>query len=349
MSRDPIGGVIANLITLQRLGNMANVEAKVLLGDLFDDLAAQIAKLDPTAPERERYRRQRIEALLGEVDDLVGERFREVRKTLRARLAGIGAQQAQRAGAHLGESIGSVAIDIRTGRVGLPLMRSILDNNPFEGETLRGWVETQAAATVRRVRRQLQLGMTQNETLDQLVRRVRGRHAGGGRFVGGVLDATTRDTEAIVRTGVNFIANRAHQAVYQANADILEGMEVVAVLDMRTTPICMSKDGQVLPLDSTDVPPYHYGCRTILVAKIAWERLGIEPPDPGTRASMGGQVKSSITYEGWLKNQPAGVQNEILGPGRASLFREGKVGLRDLVREDRSLVSLEELRRKAQG
>jgi hypothetical protein len=38
------------------------------------------------------------------------------------------------------------------------------------------------------------------------------------------------------------------------------------------------------------------------------------------------------------------VQDDVLGPARAKLFREGRVSLRDLVRTDGGIVSLDELR-----
>jgi len=344
---DPIGGLIQNLVALQRLGNGLNREVQPLLRALFDDLAAQIAKLDPTAPDREAYRRLRLEKLLGEIEPLVGQTFEEVRKTLRQRLAEIGSQQADWAGQQLLGAVGSIGVDITTGRIGVNFMKSILDSQPFQGETLKGWADTQKAATIRRARRQIQLGMAQNETLDQIVRRLRGRSNGHGGFTSGVLGTTTRETEAIARTAINFVANRGHVETYRQNADVVKGLEVVAVLDSHTTFICMSKDGTVLPLDSSDLPPYHYGCRTVVVAQIDWKGLGIEPPDPGMRSSDGGPVKSSTTYEDWLKQQPAAKQDEILGPGRAKLFRDGKINLRDLVKQDRSIVTVDELRKKA--
>jgi hypothetical protein len=69
----------------------------------------------------------------------------------------------------------------------------------------------------------------------------------------------------------------------------------------------------------------------------------VEPPPEGTRASENGQVPSSQTYEDWLRRQPPDAQDEIVGPARADLFRQGKIGLRDLVRGDRSVVTVREL------
>jgi hypothetical protein len=38
---------------------------------------------------------------------------------------------------------------------------------------------------------------------------------------------------------------------------------------------------------------------------------------------MNGEEPATQTYGPWLKKQPRGVQDEVLGPGRAKLFREG--------------------------
>ena len=60
-------------------------------------------------------------------------------------------------------------------------------------------------------------------------------------------------------------------------------------------------------------------------------------------------VSSKMTAETWLKGQPAWVQNKSLGVERAQLFRDGKIGLKDLVRGDMSRVPLRELRGGSSG
>jgi len=67
--------------------------------------------------------------------------------------------------------------------------------------------------------------------------------------------------------------------------------------------------------------------------------------EPGTRASMDGQVSEKLTYHEWLKRQPAAVQDEVLGPTRGRLYREGKVKI-DRFSVDGRRLTLEELRRR---
>ena len=44
---------------------------------------------------------------------------------------------------------------------------------------------------------------------------------------------------------------------------------------------------------------------------------------PGTRASMDGQVAEAETYQTWLKKKSPAFQDDVLGPTRGKLFREG--------------------------
>jgi hypothetical protein len=53
-----------------------------------------------------------------------------------------------------------------------------------------------------------------------------------------------------------------------------------------------------------------------------------------------------MDYGEWLKSQPVGKVEEILGKGKASLFLGGKVKLSDLVRADTREISLRELKEK---
>jgi hypothetical protein len=57
-------------------------------------------------------------------------------------------------------------------------------------------------------------------------------------------------------------------------------------------------------------------------------------------------LEADIDYGQWLKSQPVGKVEDILGKGKASLFLGGKVKLSDLVRSDTREISLRELKEK---
>ncbi len=73
-----------------------------------------------------------------------------------------------------------------------------------------------------------------------------------------------------------------------------------------------------------------HNCRSTKVGVLkSFRDLGIDLDEipAGTRASMRGEVPAKLTYDEWLRGEPAAVQDDILGPARAKLFRAGaKVG-----------------------
>lgn len=70
---------------------------------------------------------------------------------------------------------------------------------------------------------------------------------------------TLRQAETLVRTTTNSAAQVGRLQTYRENADILEGVENVAVLDHRTTMYCKQVDGKIQTLDEASRPPYHFG------------------------------------------------------------------------------------------
>lgn len=375
--RDPVGGAVQNLFDLRQLENQIGDEANELLLELFDDIAGQLGRVDPTGADLS-IRDQRVQDLIDEIAGLTGSTFNEIWDLLEERVTEVGVQQSEWAGQQLERSIGpsnvgAAGVSITAGEeIGRDRIRAIVENDPFQGATLRDWAENQERRVVFQVRRQVQLGLSQNETLGDIVRRVRGRQAGfirkdpetgqfvpqgtrgadvRPRFEGGVLGTTTRETRSIVRTAITHTASRSHRATYEANDDVTTGFRYVATLDSRTTIICMNLDGRTWEHGDPDakLPPQHFGCRSAIAPIVDWESLGVDPPDEGTRVSADGPVDSSTTYEQWLENQDEATQVEVLGKTRAKLFRQGKVDLTDMVKSDGRRVTVDELREMAEG
>lgn len=371
---DPIGLEIRNLLRVEQAANGLVGESRQLLAALFEDIAAEIARIDPTGASRTRYRQERLQRLFSEVERLTGRSFRDIRKLLVDRLSEMGTIQAetasrtlQRVVAQGSPSTAAAAVVARIGGrgvVGPDLFRAILQADPF-GEpgkgvdVLQGWIQSAERSTLTAFRRRIQAGMVQEDTLDAIVRRVRGEFTGRYRSVrlasgkvrrigiysGGVQGVASQHVEAITRTGVNFIANRGYQETFQRNADVVGGLRYTATLDGRTTPTCRARDGRVWALDDPDRPqlPAHYQCRSVYTAVVDWAGLGLEPPEGGTRASEDGQVDAGLSYEDWLRRAPAAKQDRVLGAARGRLFRDG-VTLSQMVREDGTEITLDELR-----
>lgn len=192
-----------------------------------------------------------------------------------------------------------------------------------------------AADKAAEIRRAIQLGAVEGATVQSLTREV-----------ASVTNRHKRQAEALVRTSVNHISSEARSAVNKANSDILKGEEWVAVLDSRTTIGCASLDGKILDFDEPPFTPRHWNCRSIRVPVLddRFQEGGLE----GKRAAVGsdgpGPVSVKRTYSGWLKDQSAEFQDQMLGKERGKLFRSGKIKLDQFVDENYNPVSLEQLR-----
>ena len=87
----------------------------------------------------------------------------------------------------------------------------------------------------------------------------------------------------------------------------------------------------------------HDGCRCIL-SPIPKNTLGLDF-GPDTRASSLGPITGDTSFEAYLMRQPTHIADELLGEERAALVRRGKLRLRDLINDDASLRTSQELAR----
>ena len=145
---------------------------------------------------------------------------------------------------------------------------------------------------------------------------------------------------AIARTETQRVANQVALATYQRNADVLDAVQWLATLDRRTCPVCGSLHNAVYPLVGgipvglERAPPAHPRCRCFLAPVVkSWRDLGIttDPRYDGTPAP-------DITFEAWLRAQPAATADDVFGKGVAARWRSGDLRLDQLVSNLRPLT-----------
>lgn len=157
-----------------------------------------------------------------------------------------------------------------------------------------------------------------------------------------VADIGVNRATVLARTEIQRVANETAEELYEANGDVLRGMQWVATLDGRTCPVCGSLDGQVFDFQSGPAqrPPAHAQCRCMLAPVVKGvDEIGIDlsrlPAE--TRASMNGEVAGPISYRDWFDRQPASFQREVLGPARYKLYASGGLGIDSMVQDFRTL------------
>lgn len=312
------------------------------------------------------------------VPDLVDTVERRVRDgmgawtTARARELLASSNQVLRAGmSRAGEAVGSrltnlalteaewqrhvlaefLPIEVSFAMPSAPLLRSIVSSRPFEGAVLNDWFRGVADDAAGQLTKQVNVGIASGESFDGIMRRVRGSPDFRETFGDSTVGRMNRNARSVVRTATSHVASQAKEETYKANVDVVDRVQIVATLDGNTTEICISLDGKVYPVGEGPRPPFHWGCRTttVPVTKSWKELLGdkaalLGDAPPGERASMNGMVSDKLTYQDWLREQPRGFVEDVLGKGKAELFLDRGIGVDRFVSEDLKPLTLEQVR-----
>lgn len=169
-----------------------------------------------------------------------------------------------------------------------------------------------------------------------------------------LMNTSRRHAETLVITAVAKVADNAHQALRDENLDILAGEKHLSTLDTRTSTVCQLRDGLMWDLDKKPIdhdvpyqrPPLHPRCRSILqLVTKSWKELGIDAEEmpSSTRASQDGPVSEQINYENWLKSKSPEQQDQVLGKGKADLWRRGVITFADMLDQSGRPLTLKDL------
>ncbi len=325
------------------LEQLKNSEVRRLVKMFNKDIEPDVMALVEKHLGRGTFTEKRLKELSKANRAVIAAGYKKLEKHFASELREIGITEAQWNALMLKQAV-PIDFDFRTPH--LATLKAAVSNSPIHGKSLKNWFKDLGRQTAARVTQQINIGIGNGESVYHITRRLRGTRTAG--FANGILQESRRNIESIVRTAVSHTVNNSSEEMYKLNSDVIKSVQIVATLDGRTTEICMGYDGKVFEVGEGPRPPFHHQCRTRTIPVLkSWKEMGIKLKEApiGTRASMGGQVSGKLTYGSWLKNQKPEFQNEVLGPVRAKLFRNGKVRI-DHFTKDSRLLTLEELRKR---
>ncbi len=374
--------IIGRSIDLTKYSN--DIMRRRILPTLFqlrEDLAEQISKLDLAPSLTDSDKSRRLKELMKAADETISEAYKKLGAGFGDDLAPVAEVEAAAAAKDVNRLL---QVDLISPGLSQATLDSILKKGVVQGVPAQEYWSRQAQGLMNAYMDQVRQGMLQSQTTGDIVRRVRGTSTGrylvkelkSGvkrrmyEFRGGVMDLTTRQATALVRTSVQSVANDSRLAMYKGNGDLIKGVQIIVTLDGRTSDICISRSGMSWdldgnPLEGTKIPfpgapPWHFNCRSTLVPIVkSWADLSsgsavsksklqkLEDALPeSTQSSMDGQVAGELTYEQWLKSKPEEFQIEVLGRGKHSLWLQGKITLAQLVDQNGDSLTLAELKSK---
>lgn len=230
---------------------------------------------------------------------------------------------------------------------------------PFQGSLLKEWADKLPSNLVNKIGNAVQQGVLLGESYTDIIKRVKGTKGAG--YADGVV-GRARNTELanLVKTAVNHVTAEAREKTAEVNEDIIKAREWLSTLDTHTSPMCIIRDKLLYTVGKKPKPighsvPYgagpgrlHFCCRSTETWVIkSWQELGLKLNEmaPGTRASMGGQVPSDMSYGKWLARQDYATQEQVLGVTRAQMLRDGKISVPDMFSDKGEWLTLDQLRK----
>lgn len=365
VSKQLLDDVITHSVDLLRVAAHLRIPILKLLTklerDLLNDLEDIAGKTDFTVT--------RMRALLSQTRDTINSIYDRIAVANEAGLVQVATITAKAAVNSINDAINA---DVASVGMSKEKLEKIASDTLIRGLPSEDWWAGQSARLQKAFTAQMQMGQLRGETIDQLARRIRGTKAAG--FRDGIMQLSKAQADTLVRTSVQAVSNAARLQQYANNSDVVKGVMWSGTLDDRECEICIALDGlewsfpddagifadyEPVGHDKEFEPaPIHMNCRCAIVpVTFSWQELadmhgnsaGAQIADQvpeGTRASMDGQVPDSTSFFDWLEGRTEAEQNDILGVGKADLFRDGKIDATDLTDQNNRPLSLEELEAK---
>lgn len=341
-----------------------------VLNETDADIVAAIVNGDLTeGTDRER----RMRKLLTDLRAINAKAYDAVNRASEDQLVDLAEYEAEFWQRRLNQTVG---VDIFDSLPSPEQLRSIAVVDPIGGNLMSEWWTEEERYRLDLLRREIRIGMTEGQTIDQMVRRVRGSRK--NNFTDGALQTPRHRAETIVRTAVNHVQTHAAEAMFIEHSDIVKRVRWLSTLDHRTSPVCMARDGKVWKVGEGPRPPAHPRCRSRVtpvlprfsslarpgalrsgrgstnIDTLFRQRLKARGFDDAAasqiirnaRSSMDGRVPAKTTFNSWLKDKPADFQDEILGPTRAKMFRTGEIHLDRFVDDTGRQYTIKELRER---
>lgn len=344
---DVQAALLRQQVNLLRLEAGSRVDIINSLDAMMEELVGKLATKDLT-----KYSKARLASFIDSAANTIEGYYVDLNGALDKTLMGVASTTAKNTVGVLDATY--IAIELDAGLPTEAVLSRIVGNALVMGAQTEEWWARQARDTAFRYANAVRQGIVAGDTMEGIVARVAGRQGYPG--IAGISAANAR---SLVHSSIMEVANDARRETYQKNDDIIEGIRQVSTLDSHTTDICMAYDGAEFdlegnPINGTTLPyesgcPRHWGCRSVEVPITkSFKELGIDEKEPtqGTRASEDGQVPASMTFEDFLDTHTKDEQDEMLGEGRADLWRDGKITLQDLLDQKGNPLTLEELERK---
>lgn len=373
--------VLRHQIGIRRYSSGLAKKVAMLLEKADKDLTAQLnARLADFEPGQTDFTSERWKALIKDVREQRAVALQQVKALSKSELVTLSPMEAAR---EIAIMEAAIPIRVELARIAADQLRAIVTSKPFHGKLLGEWFKELEKIDQSRLVQTLQIGMVNGEPIPNLVQRVIGTRANAyadGILAITRRDANTIVRTAVnhvSNTARSYVWD-ANEDIIQCRiwTATLDGRTsaMCRARDGHGTPVGDQELPEgVPPLEPPNAtPPGHMNCRSTMVAYINGVGLvGSRPTVTDTRTRRErerdfrrqakaegktiqqvrkewsdkhiGRVPAATTYQEFLSRQSVLFQNEVLGPTRAALFRNGGLKLDQFVDRAGNELNLRDL------
>lgn len=316
---DAFDATVRHNIFVERLRARAVNDVLALVNPLGDVVANEVL-----ASKLEQLNRRQLQTLLSRLDRTIRAGYGPINKLILQELQEFGAYE----GEWNPEMLERTGLVIEPGVASDADIWAAVNAEPFEGRFLVGWLEGLTEGSAQRVREVVTQGYADGLSSAEVARQIRKRN--------GTWAISVRGANTMVRTAFSHTSTVARELTYDANPTIRKEQHV-SILDGRTTLQCQALSGRIFVRGSKASkrlqPPLHPACRST------------RTPVTSSNAAA---ARGRMTYQQWLSKQSAALQDDILGPTRGQLFRDGKMTVDRFVNQTGETYTLAQLRQRDQ-
>jgi len=327
--------IISRELDLNRYDASLRKKVISLLKELDSDIQG---KLKGNISE---WNRTRLNEQLRLMREAITDYYKQIKELTTEELTGVAVSEAK----FLQNAVNTLTgVDMFSSLPSANQLAVLADQSVVQGAVTSAWWARQGADVYFRVATQIRMGYGSGESIGTIADRVQQQ-----------MDIGKRNAEALVRTSVHTISSNARERMYQENSSVIKGKLYVAVLDNRTSIQCIAYDGSTYDMDNKPIGkkslpyrelPAHWNCRSMYMPILkSFKEIGSDFPEmpKSTRSSMDGQVPEEMTFKDFLEKKGKSFQDEVLGKGKAQLWREGKITLQQLLDQTGNPIPLKEL------
>ncbi|NOJ92024.1 hypothetical protein HMI51_03560 [Corallococcus coralloides] len=371
---------VAHAVQLERYKAGVARRVVALLNDtearLTEQLAARLQAIEAAGGyDAGRETTERIAGLLSEVRTLRAGAYAAISSTLQEEAASFAAYEARWQAALLEETL---IVDVSIAAPTAEVLEAAVFSRPFNGAVFETWVAGMEPADLARIERTIQAGVVEGRTTQQIVREL---VSGDGALEGSRrgAEAVARTALNHVATQAREEVYRANNDILSGVMWLatLDGRTTFGciTLDKNVFPVrsgprpprhwrCRSSTTPVIDgvklvgdrpfvRDTRDRRNREIDFRAEAKAKAGEDWKDMTEKERGAAVKRIrerwakeniGSAPKGLSYEDWLRRQPTSFQDEVLGPARGRLFRDGGLRLGSFTDASGKTLTLEALR-----